>query len=177
MNANALVTGLEEFVRPLLRNADIQMTLHPDLPEVMADAGQVEQVLMNLIVNSLDAMDGEGIIHIKTGMGSVSESLLQAQSEGLHCELGIDDAETQRAETWAYVDVADDGPGISKEHLIQIFDTFFTTKSESGGTGLGLSIVRTIVQESKGNLLVASDTGKGTRFRLFLPLVSQKKED
>jgi signal transduction histidine kinase len=120
----------------------IEITLHkdPSLPEVEHDSDQIHQVLLNLLLNALQAIDGNGKI---------------AVSVKPHGE-------------FATIEVSDNGPGIAPEHLPSIFRPFYTTKGE--GTGLGLSLARRIVEEHHGRLDVTSTVGKGTRFVVKLPL-------
>ncbi|VVS94194.1 two-component system sensor histidine kinase NtrB [Desulfoluna spongiiphila] len=118
--------------------------LGPDLPEIHADAEKVKQVLINLIINAVHAIDGQGEIHVTTG------------SEG--------------PET-VFVTVADTGSGMDAETRSRIFDPFFTTKPTGTGTGLGLSVSYGIVKNHGGEIDVISTPGKGTAFTVHLPTV------
>ena len=127
----------------MLRASKIALSLQlaPDLAPVYGNAGRLQQVFMNLIVNARDAMPFGG------------ELTLVTETEN----------STVRAE------VCDDGVGIPPEHLHRIFDPFFTTKSTSRGTGLGLAVSYGIIREHSGTIQVESRVGKGTTFRLEFP--------
>ncbi|MBC7938377.1 MAG: histidine kinase [Chitinophagaceae bacterium] len=117
------------------------------LPEVQCLASELNQVFMNLLVNAAHAIDKDrGCIHIRTG----------SEGSGAH------------ATVW--VEIEDDGCGIPKENLGRIFDPFFTTKPVSKGTGLGLSLSYGILQKHHGRLDVDSEVGRGTRFRITVPV-------
>ncbi|OGT01678.1 MAG: histidine kinase [Gallionellales bacterium RBG_16_57_15] len=113
-----------------------------DLPEVECLPSQINQVFMNLLVNAAHAIEERGTITIRTGQ--------------------------QENEVW--VDVADTGKGINPEHLKKIFDPFFTTKPVGEGTGLGLPLSFGIIQKHHGRIEVQSEVGKGTTFRVWLPI-------
>ncbi len=153
-----VIAGFVPSLRRLL-GVDIVLDVRRgELPLVRGDAGQLEQVLMNLVVNARDAMAGRGRISIET----VVESL-DAESAELH-----------RLEQGRYVVLAvtDTGPGIPPEVRARIFEPFFTTKESGKGTGLGLSIAATIVAQSKGAIDVYSEVGHGTTFRIRLPVIA-----
>ena len=124
----------------VLRNVDTKMRLKKELPHFMGDKGQIEQVVLNLIINAGEAMDGKGNLVVET-----------------------DYLEEQRA---VCLIVKDTGPGISGENLQRIFEPFFTTKRPGKGTGLGLSITHGIVQRHGGKITVESEPGKGTCFEV-----------
>lgn len=118
-----------------------------DIPKIECLPGQMNQVFMNLIVNAAQAIVDQGVITIKTGVES---------------------------DTHIWVTIEDNGPGIKKEHLIKIFDPFFTTKPVGKGTGLGLSLSYSIVKKHQGRIDVESELGKGTCFKLLLPIEQSK---
>ena len=118
-----------------------------DLPEVECLASQLNQVFMNLLVNASHAIEERGTITIRTG--------------------------TEGEQVW--VEIEDSGKGIAPENLTRIFDPFFTTKPVGTGTGLGLSLSYGIVQKHHGKLEVSSEVGKGTRFRVWLPIRQQEQ--
>jgi two-component system, NtrC family, sensor kinase len=126
------------------RNIDIQFDQQPDLPKITSDSSQLQQVFLNIMNNAIDALGKNGEIHIKT--------------------------DYQRRNNEIRIEITDNGPGIPKENLAKIFDPFFTTKEVGKGTGLGLSIVYSIVEKLGGRIMVASDTGKGTTFTIYLPV-------
>lgn len=123
---------------------DVTLTLHadPDTPHVHADPGQVEQVIMNLVVNARDAMISGGTLELRTGRTRAGRALLE---------------------------VRDSGSGIPRDVLPRIFEPFFTTKPAGRGTGLGLSTVHGIVLQSGGTIAVESEEGTGSVFRIELP--------
>jgi len=124
----------------------LETVLGPALPNLMVDRHMIEQVLMNLILNAVQAMKGGGVLTIKT---SVSEGI-------------------------CLVEVKDTGSGIAPAVLPRIFDPFFTTKNEGEGTGLGLSVSLGIVERHGGKILVESEVGKGTTFTLCLPVSRER---
>jgi two-component system, cell cycle sensor histidine kinase and response regulator CckA len=158
-------TNLNELAKEeisLLRNVigeriEIQMKLANDLSIIWADPGQIEQVLMNLCLNARDAMADGGRLLIETQNVNV-------------------DGDAQRIHAYAlpgkYVQltVLDSGSGMDAETLAHIFEPFFTTKEMGRGTGLGLATVYGIVKQHKGFIDVNSTPGKGTAFRVYLPL-------
>jgi PAS domain S-box-containing protein len=124
----------------------LETLLGPALPSLMVDRHMIEQVLMNLILNAVQAMKGGGVLTIRT---TVAEGVCK-------------------------VDVGDTGSGIPPAVLPRIFDPFFTTKSEGEGTGLGLSVSLGIAERHGGKILVESEVGKGTTFTLCLPLSRER---
>jgi signal transduction histidine kinase len=140
-NVNDTVRDLLDFVRPELVASGVQaeVSLSPELPRVMADEGQLRQLLLNLVRNAREAMPGGGHLRVATrgGEGAVE------------------------------IEVRDAGPGIPPERLQRIFDPFFTTKER--GTGLGLALAQEVAQEHGGQLTCESTPGAGTIFTLRLP--------
>jgi two-component system NtrC family sensor kinase len=143
---------LEELVDNTARLLNNEIKLHAikftkqvqaRLPRVRLDKGGIQQVLLNLFMNSVQAMDRGGELTVKIGPAEDSRE--------------------------ARIDVIDNGPGIPPEYLGQIFDPFFTTKKEGVGTGLGLSVSYNIIKKNNGRLEVESQPGQGTRFSIFLP--------
>jgi signal transduction histidine kinase len=162
------LVDLDELIRELLdllqasvaRHCHLEYRGQGPLPRIKADPSQVRQIVMNLIVNASEAVDDGGTITVSGG----SETLNDAALAGIeHC-----DATPGR---FAYIDVHDNGPGMSTETLRRIFDPFFSTKQT--GRGLGLAAVRGIVRGHKGALRVITSPGQGTGFRVWLPLEPQ----
>jgi signal transduction histidine kinase len=159
VDLNMIVRNTEKIVKPLI-GADIVFStvLASHRMTVMADSGQVEQVLMNLCTNARDAMSAGGRLTIETGELVVDE--LYRKTHLL-----------EKAGRYAVVSVSDTGAGMDEETRKQIFEPFFTTKEVGKGTGLGLSIAYGIVKQHKGIITVYSEPGKGTTFKLFLPRI------
>ena len=156
---NALITNLEKMLRRLLRESiELTTTLDANLGYVYADAGQIEQVLVNLVVNARDAISHAGDISIAT-----SNVQLDAEYGRLHSGAP--------AGAYIMVSVSDTGCGMTPEVQERIFEPFFTTKERDRGTGLGLSTVYGIVKQSGGYVWCYSEPGKGTTFKIYLPRV------
>ena len=143
LNLNTLVLGFLDMLRPLI-GADVELrtVLAEGLAPIMGDSGQMEQVIMNLVLNARDAMPGGGVVTIETANGS----------DGI-----------------VIMTVADTGIGMSAEVQARIFEPFFTTKDVGRGTGLGLSTSCGIIARCHGKLRVSSEPGKGTTFIIELP--------
>jgi PAS domain S-box-containing protein len=152
LNLNGVVLELETMLRPLI-GEDVVLTteLDPALGPIEADPGQLQQVVMNLVVNARDAMPSGGRVTIATANAELGEN---------------DDA----IEPGRYVTltVRDTGEGIDEETLLQIFEPFFTTKDAGKGTGLGLATVYGIVKQSGGYVAVESEVGIGSAFTIYL---------
>jgi len=156
VDVREVVRGIETLLRRSIRE-DIQMSveLDHDVPAVLADAGQIEQVLLNLVVNARDAMPSGGKVSI-----SVEPAILEQAARV-----------SPPVPCGAYValSVVDTGEGIPSADLPYIFEPFFTTKADGVGTGLGLSTVYGIVAQSGGGIEVAAQAGGGTRMTVYLP--------
>ena len=157
VDLNRVIRGSENLLRRMVRES-IAIELHgsPELGLVMADAGQIEQVIINLAANAQDAMPQGGTLTIET-CDAVLDDEFAAQHDiapGRHVRLSVSDT----------------GEGMAKATLDKIFDPFFTTKAEGEGTGLGLSTVYGIVKQHRGSIDVQSEPGRGTRFDIHFPL-------
>jgi CheY-like chemotaxis protein len=165
LDLNAVVTGVTQLVRRLV-GADIEIVVRTDpaLGLIEADAGQLEQVIMNLTINARDAMDQGGLMTIETANVTLREdepSLAPTVPPGPYVMLAVSDT----------------GGGIDDETRSRIFEPFFTTKARGKGTGLGLATVYGIVTQISGTIAVESEVGKGTTFRVYLPRTMQDVVD
>lgn len=164
VDVNAIVQDMERLVNPLIgENVELITVLHPESIHTRADAGQLEQVLMNLVVNAKDAMPAGGKLVIQTGTIVVDENHRRGQ-QFIH------------PGRYVTLSVSDTGTGMDKETQSRIFEPFFTTKEKGKGTGLGLSTVYGIVKQSAGYVMVQSEEGRGTTFHIYLPQVEGTAE-
>jgi signal transduction histidine kinase len=140
---NGLKSTLNIARNQLKNRADVRMSLG-NLPMIECSPSQIDQVFLNIIVNAAQAMpeDKRGLIHIKTSCNKEQ----------------------------AWIDIEDNGPGMTAAVLEKIFDPFFTTKAPGKGTGLGLSVSLSIIQQHGGTLSATSTVGVGTTFRITLPI-------
>ena len=151
------LTELSHLMRRLIGvRIEMEFVHDPSIGLVKVDEGQLEQVLINLVVNARDAMDGQGRLTIHTE-NVVTDKPMQRG------------ADSMPAGNWVRVGVSDTGCGIPKENLARIFEPFFTTKPIGSGTGLGLATVYGIVRQTGGYVHVDSMPGKGTTFSVYLP--------
>ena len=161
LNPNSLVSEMEKMLPRLIgEDITLKFQLDPTLGQVKADPGQIEQVLMNLAVNSRDAMPNGGRLTIETANVELDLAFTR-QHPG------------SRTGQYIMLAVADTGMGIDPEIQSQIFEPFFTTKERDKGTGLGLATVYGVVKQSGGYIAVDSEMGKGARFSVYLPRVMQ----
>jgi two-component system, cell cycle sensor histidine kinase and response regulator CckA len=165
VDLNKLINETQVMLRRLI-GEDIELIVkqEPDLGKVKADPGQIEQVIMNLVVNARDAMPTGGKLTIETRNVCLGCDVREAHfsvKEGYYVRLSVNDS----------------GIGMTEETKKHLFEPFFTTKERGKGTGLGLSTVYGIIQQSSGNILVTSAVGKGAAFDIYLPMVRDIEED
>ncbi|HEX7663430.1 MAG TPA: ATP-binding protein, partial [Polyangiaceae bacterium] len=160
LDLNAAIGESERLMRRLLgSNVELATSLTKEPLVVEADASQIEQAIVNLVVNARDAIDGA------RGRITVSSRLVDVDAAFVETHVGF------RAGRYARVSVADDGVGMDAATQARIFEPFFTTKPQGKGTGLGLPIVFGIVEQAGGRVLVESEAGRGTTITLYLPIV------
>jgi two-component system, cell cycle sensor histidine kinase and response regulator CckA len=163
VEVNVVITDMERLLRPLIgENIELVTRLSPDAGRTRADAGQLEQVIMNLVVNAKDAMPEGGRITIQ----SADVRVTQQYREHRFIQPG----------RYVVISLSDTGHGMDKETQSRIFEPFFTTKEKGKGTGLGLSTVYGIVKQSGGYVFPESQPGTGTTFYIYLPRVEEAIE-
>ncbi len=152
-----VVDATVSLLRPMAQKADVRVDVDAD-PRAVAniDAGQIQQVLSNLMVNAMHAMPGGGHLVVRAGKRELHPPP----------DVGSDDT------SWNFIAVEDDGTGIATEDLARVFEPFFTTKGVGEGTGLGLSVAYTIARDHGGWIIAERRPDRGSRFTLFLPVAT-----
>ncbi|PYX32066.1 MAG: hypothetical protein DMG77_04425 [Acidobacteria bacterium] len=164
IDLNALVGEMSKMLRGLLgEEMELAVKLDPWLGSISADPGQLEQVIMNLVVNARDAMPQGGRLGIETANMNVQDGSARHHA-------------VVPAGKYVRLTVSDSGIGMDSETQSHIFEPFFTTKSKEEGTGLGLSVVYNIVRNSGGHLWVNSEPGHGSAFHVYFPRVEAVPE-
>ena len=162
VNVNAIIIEVERFLKRIIgEDIDFSMSLAPELRNVRADSGQIEQVLLNLASNSRDAMPSGG--HIVIGTEDVELAAGDGESSDLELREG----------GYSVISVSDDGVGMDEETRSRIFEPFFSTKRDQG-TGLGLASAYGVVAQHGGAIQCESEPGSGTTFRIYLPAVDEE---
>ena len=159
ININETVIGIQKMLdRTIGEDIDLQLDLKDGNLLVMADAGQIEQVLMNLVSNARDAMPKGGRLTIGTGLQEIDDEYIALNGYG-------------KPGMYVFITIADTGHGMDAETQKKIFEPFFTTKGVGEGTGLGLAISYGIVKQHGGYIKAYSEPGQGAEFKIYLPLI------
>lgn len=157
LSLNKVITDFEKILRRTIReNVDIKLILSEDLDYIQADAGQIEQIILNMAFNAQDAMPAGGTLVVRT-----DNVVLDAEYARTH--EGIDEGD------YIMLEMIDTGCGMNAETQERIFEPFYTTKDPGRGTGLGLATVYGIVRQHGGIITLNSDPGKGTKFNIYFP--------
>ena len=174
VNLNEITASVEKLLLRIIgEDIELKTILNPPLPlfdkggqreiMVLADAGQIEQVLMNLAANARDAMPEGGTLTIETGTAELDINFLKIHEYGKHGK-------------YAVITVTDTGHGMDEKTRQRVFEPFFTTREVGKGTGLGLSMVYGIIKQHSGYINCYSEPGAGTTFRIYLPLIEKETE-
>jgi two-component system, cell cycle sensor histidine kinase and response regulator CckA len=160
VDLNKVVAEIGNMIRRII-GEDIVLTTRAEegLPDIRMDRGQLEQIVMNLAVNARDAMPQGGDLQLQTAKVEFAGRMIGGDEEMSPGE-------------YVMLAVSDTGVGMTEETKSRLFEPFFTTKEPGKGTGLGLSMVYGIVKQSEGHIMVFSEPGKGTAFKLYFPLAS-----
>lgn len=155
INLNAIITSTVTIISHKLKlmNVSMELKLNDKLPLIKCDASQMQQVLINLIMNGAEAAQTkpEGKVIVETGVSAKGDEII--------------------------LDVSDNGDGIPPENIPKLFTPFFTTKGEGKGVGLGLAVVYGIVQGHSGDIEVKSNVGRGTSFKVTLPVEPEENTE
>jgi signal transduction histidine kinase/CheY-like chemotaxis protein len=164
LDLNRVLTTMENVIRPLMGGkVDVRIVTTANRPIVKADAGQIEQVIMNLVINAREAMPNGGKLTLET-----ANVFFDQESVGDYPELKPGD--------YVMLAITDTGAGMSEEVKGRAFEPFFSTKALGEGTGLGLSTCYGIITQSGGHIGVSSELGRGTTFKIYLPQVERPAE-
>jgi PAS domain S-box-containing protein len=161
MDINEVIGGMEKLLRRAVQeNVAVVLDLEDDLPSVLGNPGQLEQVLMNLAINARDAMSGRGTLSISTSNVDLDETEAKR-----HLDF--------RPGRYVRLTVSDTGAGMTPDVIAKAFEPFFTTKPKGQGTGLGLATVYGIVKQTGGDIVIKSDPGVGATFDIHLPVCDE----
>jgi PAS domain S-box-containing protein len=158
-----VVGGMDTMLRRLIGpEIDFEIASTPQPVQIVADSGQIEQVVMNLVINSRDAMPEGGRLMVRVDEVQLDETAALTFVEG-------------QPGRYARLSVADTGTGMDEQTRARLFEPFFTTKEQGKGTGLGLSIVYGIVKQNRGYITVTSERGRGTTILIYLPVAATEE--
>ncbi|MBW8889667.1 MAG: response regulator [Fibrobacteres bacterium] len=161
VDLNKVVAEMGNMIRRIIGEGfTVATRLDPDLAPIRMDPGQLEQIIINLAVNARDAMPDGGELLIETAGFAFTTGMIGA-------------LDSFRPGNYAMLAVSDKGQGMSPEVMARLFEPFFTTKAPGKGTGLGLSMVYGIVKQSEGHIMVTSEPGRGSTFKLYFPLAPE----
>jgi signal transduction histidine kinase/ActR/RegA family two-component response regulator len=164
LDLNTVLTGMETMLHHLIgRNIDLRMITSAGFANVKADAGQIEQVIINIVMNAVDAMPNGGKLTLE-----IVNATLDSAYASRFPEL--------KAGEYIMLAITDTGAGMNEEVRARLFEPFFTTKGVGKGTGLGLATCHGIVKQSGGQIAAYSEPGRGTTFKIYLPQVQQPKK-
>ncbi len=165
MNLVTVISDMEKMLRRLLgEHIELVLVAPQGVGNVKADVGQIEQVILNLVVNARDALPSGGRLTLETGNVRLDDRYAAIQ-DGVH------------PGDYVMLAVSDNGTGIAPEVMEHIFEPFFTTKADGHGTGLGLATCHGIIKQSGGHIIVYSEVRRGTIFKIFLPMVEDPVEE
>ena len=166
LRLNPIVKGWEPVLRRIIgEDCQVLLRLRDDIGAIRADPGQLEQVLLNLVLNARDALPAGGTLTVETFRTEITPATSRRHS----------DTEMQHG-NYVVLAVSDTGHGMSAKTLSHVFEPFFTTKEVGAGSGLGLSTVYGIVKQSGGYIWVYSEPGQGTTFKIYLPEIQQAED-
>jgi PAS domain S-box-containing protein len=161
INLNEVVTNIRKMLHRIIgENIELTTELDLSLKSANADVGQIEQVIVNMVVNACDAMQQGGKLILKTDNVTIDEDYPRTNPDAY-------------PGNFVLLTIQDSGTGISHDALQHIFEPFFSTKTEQKGTGLGLSVAYGIIKQHKGWITVYSEQGTGTMFRIYLPMIEK----
>jgi two-component system, cell cycle sensor histidine kinase and response regulator CckA len=164
LDLNTLLKGLDKMLHQVIcEDIELVMRLAENLGKVKVDPQNIEQVILNLVVNARDAMPSGGELFIETANAELDEEYARTHNP-------------TKPGPYVMLSVSDTGVGMTSEVKERIFEPFFTTKEKDKGTGLGLSTVYRLIKQSRGNIWVYSEPGKGTKFEIYLPRVDESLE-
>lgn len=160
VDLNEIIRKLEKILKRIIgEDINVSITLSKSEITILADSGQLEQVLMNLATNARDAMPKGGLLSIETSVRELDNSFIKEHGYGTEGKFAV-------------MTVSDSGMGMDKETRKRIFEPFFTTKEVGKGTGLGLAMVYGTIKQHDGYINVYSELEKGTTFRIYLPVIA-----